>query len=61
MNLIKKFNVEMFPTNLRGSKGFIAEQKIRKFEKILLRSKRIEKCIKKCIKPNDLIKKEHLI
>lgn len=51
----------MFPTNLRGSKGFVAEQKIRKFEKILLRSKRIEKCIKKCIKPNDLIKKEHSI
>ena len=56
-DLHKKFNVNMFTTSLRGGKAFTAEQKIRDFKKNLLRSKRIEKYNKKCIKPNDLIKK----
>ena len=33
----------MFHTKIRGGKAFPAEQKIREFEKILLRSKRFEK------------------
>ena len=51
------FNVEMFHTKVRGGKAFPAEQKIRQFKKILLRSKRFEKLRKNRIKPNDLIKK----
>ena len=30
-NLNKKYNVEMFPTRVRGGKAFAAEQKIREF------------------------------
>ena len=60
-NLIKKlnekFNAKMFHTKLRGGKAFTTEQKIRKFKKILLRSKRFEKLKKNRIKPNDFIKK----
>ena len=60
-NQIKKlnndFNVEMFHTKVRGVKAFAAEQKIREFKKILLRSKRFEKLRKNKIKPNDLIRK----
>ena len=60
-NQIKKlndeFNVDMFHTKVRGGKAFTAEQKIREFKKILLRSKRLEKDRGKRIKPNDLIKK----
>ena len=46
-NQIKKlnneFDVEMFYTKVRGGKAFAAEQKIREFKKILLKSKRFEK------------------
>ena len=60
-NAIKKlnaeFNVEMFHTKTRGGKAFAAEQKIREFKKILLRSKRLEKERGKRLKRNDLIKK----
>ena len=60
-NQIKKlndeFNVDMFHTRVRGGKAFAAEQKIREFKKILLRSKRLEKDRGKRIKPNDLIRK----
>ena len=52
-----KFNVDMFHTRVRGGKAFAAEQKIREFKKILLRSKRLEKDRGKRIKPNDLIRK----
>ena len=52
--LNKKFDVEMYHTELCGGKAFAAEQKIREFKKILLRSKRFEK--KKRIRPNQLIK-----
>ena len=45
----KEFDVEIYQTYLRGGKAFAAEQKIREFKKIVLRSKRIEK-IKKEIK-----------
>ena len=55
--LIDEFNVDMFHTKVRGGKSFAAEQKIREFKKILLRSKRLEKDRGKRIKPNDLIKK----
>ena len=40
-----------------GGKVFAAEQKIRKFKKALLRSKRFEKLRTNRIKPNDLSKK----
>ena len=45
--LNKKFDVEIFCTKIRGGKAFAAEQKIREFKKILLRSKRFEKIKKK--------------
>ena len=47
----------MLHTKVQGGKAFAAEQKIREFKKILLRSKRFEKSRKNKIKPNDLIKK----
>ena len=60
-NQIKKlndeFDIEMFHTKVHGGKAFAAEQKIREFKKILVRSKRFEKSRKNRIKPNDLIKK----
>ena len=37
----------MYHTELCGGKAFAAEQKIRKFKKILLRSNRFEKMKKK--------------
>ena len=37
--LNKKFDVDVFHTKVRGGKAFAAEQKIREFKKILLRSK----------------------
>ena len=45
--LNKKFDVDMFHTRLHGGKAFAAEQKIRDLKKILLRSKRFEKLLKK--------------
>ena len=45
--LNEKFNVDMYHTKNCGSKAFAAEQKIREFKKILLRSKCFEKMIKK--------------
>ena len=58
-NEIKKlndqFNVDMFHTKIRGGKAFAAEQKIREFKKILLKSKRLEKDRGERIKPNSLI------
>ena len=60
-NQIKKlndeFDIEMFHTKVHGGKAFAAEQKIREFKKILVRSKRFERNGKNRIKPNDLIKK----
>ena len=47
----------MFHTKIRVGKAFAAEQTIREFKKILLRSKRLEKERGKRLKPNDLIKK----
>ena len=56
-NQIKKlndeFNVDMFHSRVRGGKAFAAEQKIREFKRILLRSKPLEKNRGKRIKPND--------
>ena len=46
-DLNKKFYVDMFTMSLRGGKAFAAEQNIREFKNILLRSKRIEKYNKK--------------
>ena len=48
--------MKCFHTKNRGGKAFAAEQKIREFKKILLRSKRFEKIKKNRIKPNQLIK-----
>ena len=60
-NEIKKLNeqysVEMFHYKVRGGKTFAAEQKIREFKKLLLKTKRFEKDKRKRIKPNDFIKK----
>ena len=60
-NEIKKlnseFNVDIFHTKIKGEKAFAAEQKIREFKKILLKSKSLEKDRGKRNKPNDLIKK----
>ena len=53
--LNNKFNVDMFHTQIRGEKTFAAEQKIREFKKILLKSKRLEKDRGERIKPNSLI------
>ena len=41
--LNEKFDVDMYHTKIRSGKAFAAEQKIREFKKILLRSKRFEK------------------
>ena len=56
-NLNKEFNAEMFHSKVRGGKAFAAEQKIREFKKILLKSKRFVKSSGERIKPNQLIKK----
>ena len=37
-----EFNIKMFHTKVHGGKAFPAEQKIREFKKILVRSKRFE-------------------
>ena len=52
-----ELNVDMSHTRVRGGKDFAAEQKIREFKRILLRSKGLEKDRGKRIKPNDLNRK----
>ena len=47
----------MFHRKVRREKAFAAEQRIREFKSILLKSKRFEKSRKNRIKPNDLVKK----
>ena len=47
----------MFSTRRRGGKAFAAEQKIREFKKLLLKTKNLYKKSKKKIKPNEIIKK----
>ena len=44
--LNKKYSVDMFSTKLRGGKAFGAKQKIREFEKLLFKSKRLHKATK---------------
>ena len=39
MKLNKNYNVLMFSTKIRGRKAFAAEQKIREFTKLILKSK----------------------
>ena len=60
-NAIKKlndeFNVEMFHTKVRGGKAFAAEQKIREFKKLLLKSKRFIKRKGERLRPLQVIKK----
>ena len=59
----KKFDLEMYHTELPRGKAFAAEQKVREWKKILLRSKHFEKMQKKKrqkkekkrIRPNQLI------
>ena len=43
LKLNKKYNVLMFSTKIRGGKAFVAEQKIRDFKKLVLKSKRLHK------------------
>ena len=57
LKLNDEFNVDIFHTRLQGGKGFAAEQKIRVFQKLLLRGKRLEKQYGRRIKPLDLIRK----
>ena len=45
--MIKKFDVDMYHTKIRGGKAFAAEQKIREFKKTLLRRKSFEKMKKR--------------
>ena len=60
-NQIKRLNeennVEMYSTKVREGKAFAAEQKIREFKKLLLRSKRIIKDKGERIRPNEIIRK----
>ena len=60
-NAIKKlnneFNVEMFHSKVRGGKAFAAEQKIREFKKLLLKSKRFIKRKGERLRRNQVIKK----
>ena len=60
-NEIKKlnneFNVEMFHSKVRGGKAFAAEQKIREFKKLLLKSKRFIKRKGERLRPLQVIKK----
>ena len=53
----QKYNVEMFSSKNRGGKAFVAEQKIRKFKKILFRIKKTYKRLKKQLNSAKLIKK----
>ena len=41
--LNQKFNVEMFSSHVCGGKAYAAEQKIREFKKLLLKSKKVHK------------------
>ena len=50
-----EFNVEMFHTKVGGWKAFAAEQKIREFKKILLRSQCFEKNSKAAKNMNETI------
>ena len=43
MKLNKKYNVLMFSTKIRRGKEFAAEQKIKEFKKLLLKSKTLHK------------------
>ena len=54
---LNKYNVDMFSTKLRGGKAFAAEQKIREFKKLLLKTKSQYKKAKKQIKPTEIKKK----
>ena len=60
-NAIKKLNeennVEMYSTKVREGKAFSAEQKIREFKKILLKSKRIVKGQGDRLNSRDIIRK----
>ena len=47
----------MFSKRIRRGKRFATEQKIREFKKLLVKSKSIDRRVKKKVKPNQLIKK----
>ena len=54
--LNKKYNALMFHTKIRGGKAFAAKQKIREFQKILRKSKRMHQLTSsKRIEPKKLI------
>ena len=55
--LNQKYNIEMFSSKNRGGKAYAAEQKIRKFKKILFRIKTRYKRLKKRLNSAQLIKK----
>ena len=55
--LNNKYNENMFSTRLRGGKAFAAEQKIREYKKLLLKTKALYKKSKKQIKPKEIIRK----
>ena len=45
--LNKKYDVDIFSTKIRGGKAFAAEQKIREFKKLLLKTKYLYKKARK--------------
>ena len=55
--LNKKFNVDMYSTNLRLEKLLEQDKKMQNWKKTLLRSKCTEEFKGKWTKPNELIKK----
>ena len=55
--LNKNYDVDMFSTKTRDGKAFAAEQKIREFKKLLLKTKDLYKKSKKKIKPNEIMRK----
>ena len=58
MKLNKKYNVLIFSTNIRNGKAFGAEQKIREFNNLLLKSKRLHKWTSsRCSEPKKIIQR----
>ena len=55
--LNQKYNIEMFSTRLRGGKAFAAEQKIRELKKVIFKTKKTFKLLKRKIKAKEIIEK----
>ena len=55
--LNQEYNVNLYHSKVRGGKAFAAEQKIREFKKILLKTKRFKKRNGERLRPNEAIHK----